>query len=133
VVNNVRQHVYKDGTEAEGCGCTNMRCRLGKGDNGSVSNDDCKTCIEEQEAVVTPSLLKKAASLTTAIVKHVKAGLPTIPDEVKQSRLEICGKCIHYDKGTCKVCGCVLAIKTDLPHEACPLPTPKWDAYKAGE
>jgi hypothetical protein len=130
VENNVqiRKHVYKDGTDAEGCGCGKMRCKLGKGVNGDVAIDDCTACIEEQEAVENPSLLQKAKSVTSAIVKHVAAGLPTIPDEVKENRLAICRGCIHYDNGTCKVCGCSLFAKCSLPKERCPLSPPKWDA-----
>jgi hypothetical protein len=131
----IRKHTYKDGTPAEGCGCGKMKCRLGKGVNGDVDLEDCKACINEQESIEKPSLLDKVASVTKAVVKHVASGLPSIPDLEKQRRLDICGKCVHNDGGTCRVCGCVLSVKTSLPNEKCPLPSPRWDVYeiKAGE
>lgn len=124
----ISNHVYRDGTAAEGCGCGKMRCKLGKGQGGNVSLDDCKACISEQEAVVTPTLLQKAKSLTTAIVKHVAAGLPVISDEAKERRLSICGGCVHNNNGTCRACGCLLSAKVALPHEQCPLNPPKWNS-----
>lgn len=126
----VRKHLFKDGTEAAGCGCGKMRCRLGRGEEGNVTLDDCKACIAEQESVEKPSLLQKAASVTKAVVKHVSSGMQNVPDNVKNGRLDICAKCIHHDNGTCKVCGCILSVKVVLPNEKCPLTTPRWDVYQ---
>jgi hypothetical protein len=44
-------------------------------------------------------------------------------DELKKQRMDICLKCEHYSKsltGMCKVCGCILHLKTALKKSKCP-------------
>lgn len=46
-----------------------------------------------------------------------------VKEEVKKQRLEICFKCEHYLEkltGMCKVCGCILPLKTALEKSKCP-------------
>lgn len=43
-------------------------------------------------------------------------------EEVYVARLNTCKKCENFNKyiGTCKLCGCVMRIKTKLPGQKCP-------------
>lgn len=46
-----------------------------------------------------------------------------VEDEVKQNRLDECGKCdrLFEPTYTCKECGCFMKIKTKFKHAKCPL------------
>ena len=39
-------------------------------------------------------------------------------------RMTICKKCVHYVKGRCSICGCILTAKTKMDTEKCPID--KW-------
>lgn len=77
----------------------------------------------EPEPIEAPGLLRKAANLATAVMRHVAAGMPTVTPEEAARRLEICGSCEFFDaaKGTCKRCGCHLSTKASWSLEACPV------------
>ena len=61
-----------------------------------------------------------------SVGKFVSAGMNMAPSEVVEERIRICHGCDHYKGGFCEICTCLLAIKTQFPHETCPLPEPKW-------
>ena len=46
-----------------------------------------------------------------------------VPEDVMQSRLDICKACPELIKLTnqCKKCGCLMHLKTKVPHATCPL------------
>ena len=50
-------------------------------------------------------------------------GSPRSPEEIAESRLEICRSCEFYRKKTnqCKKCGCFMKLKTQLEHARCPI------------
>lgn len=52
------------------------------------------------------------------------------PKEVQERRMKICKRCPHYVEvvGACKVCKCVVALKTKLSAASCP--TGRWQRYK---
>ena len=56
--------------------------------------------------------------------------LGRVETEIATQRLDICKQCPEYIKAThqCKECGCIMNLKTKLPHAACPLH--KWEAVK---
>jgi len=49
-----------------------------------------------------------------------------------EERLELCRSCEHLDKNhfdildRCKLCGCIVEVKSRIPHLHCPLDPPKW-------
>lgn len=51
-----------------------------------------------------------------------------VSDEVKAARLDICKQCPFFMKLSkqCRKCGCIMTLKTALPHASCPVG--KWDA-----
>ena len=51
-----------------------------------------------------------------------------VETSVAAERLEICKMCSEYTSTThqCKKCGCIMNLKTKLPHASCPLQ--KWQA-----
>ncbi len=66
-----------------------------------------------------PSFLRKAVSLTKAVVKHVMGGMPIAKDSGK--RLDICRGCEFYSAGNCLKCGCNVQVKTVMGLERCPV------------
>lgn len=50
---------------------------------------------------------------------------------VQEKRISICRQCDRFIKATtqCKECGCVMKLKTKLPHASCPLD--KWGVENA--
>jgi len=71
-----------------------------------------------------PGILKKAANLTKAVVKHVNN--PTIlSDADKEKRLLACRNCSYCDKAKMicshKKCGCFLSKKSGWESEDCPV------------
>lgn len=68
-----------------------------------------------------PGAVAQAASAVRAAVRHVAAGLPTVPKEEKARRLSICVTCEQYQGGRCRACGCFLALKAAMALEVCPL------------
>lgn len=73
-----------------------------------------------------PSMLQKAMSVTKAAVRSVLHGLPLVDEDEHKRRLGICRSCEHYDRGSCRICGCGLSAKTKMATEHCPLDPPKW-------
>lgn len=71
-----------------------------------------------------PTLLKKAANFTKALVKHAADGLERLPEEAYQQRLTICSTCEAFnpEKGVCRDwrCGCSLHKKAWWRSEDCP-------------
>lgn len=53
-----------------------------------------------------------------------------VETELSEQRLNICKACPKYIKAThqCKECGCIMNLKTKLPHASCPLN--KWEAVE---
>ena len=50
--------------------------------------------------------------------------------DISSSRMTICKQCPEFIKAIkqCKKCGCIMNIKTKLPHAFCPLK--KWNSIK---
>lgn len=50
-------------------------------------------------------------------------GSPRTPDEIAESRLEICRSCEFYkpSRNQCKKCGCFMKLKTKLEEARCPI------------
>ena len=71
-----------------------------------------------------PGLLRMALSAAKAMARFVGSGLQTVPAEVRKERLRICATCSHHTGLRCKLCGCFTGLKSQLPHESCPIS--KW-------
>lgn len=52
-----------------------------------------------------------------------------VPENVQQERYQICLGCEHFYSllKNCKICGCVMPLKTRLKNQSCPIK--KWDKY----
>lgn len=70
------------------------------------------------------SVLQMAFTATRSMAKFAAAGFKSVHRDQRETRLDICHHCEHYTGLRCKVCGCFVAAKTWLRHEACPLD--KW-------
>lgn len=71
-----------------------------------------------------PSLVAKAASFATAVVKHVAAGCPTRTEERQAELKAICLSCVHQqgEASKCGVCGCSnMDLKRSMRRERCPM------------
>lgn len=77
-----------------------------------------------------PSLLQKAASLASAVVRHAADGFQNVPAEEYEARLATCRKCEHYltdyhPEERCGKCGCglsgVVLAKAKWRSEKCPV------------
>ena len=133
------EHLFRDGTPAEGCGCSTMKCLLGKGNKGDVTIDDCTNCVTEagllgkELPVQPPSVYQKIKNFGKAAAVHIIKGMPTASPEQQEARLVICRECPYDNNGTCGVCGCDLKLKTKWAEQACPLSPPKWGPVKPEE
>jgi hypothetical protein len=56
--------------------------------------------------------------------------LKKVEEELSNKRLAICSSCPEYVRLThqCKKCGCIMNLKTKLPHAECPIG--KWGSVK---
>jgi tetratricopeptide (TPR) repeat protein len=79
-------------------------------------------------APVGPGILRLALSAAKAVVNYVGSGLATVSPATRQRRLDVCATCEFHTGVRCRVCGCFTAVKTWLPHEACPLD--RWPAQR---
>ena len=70
------------------------------------------------------SVLQMAFTATRSMAKFAAAGFKSVHRDQRDARLDICHSCEHYTGIRCKICGCFIAAKTWLRHEACPLD--KW-------
>jgi hypothetical protein len=72
---------------------------------------------------MTITVIRKAAKLGLAVVKHAADGFVEVSSEEKEARLEVCKNCPKFNKEfvTCGVCGCHLNIKAAWRSESCPL------------
>jgi hypothetical protein len=96
--------------------------------DGAITDD----CMQTKY----PSLWSMAKNLLGAAGRAVKNAAEikaiTVPDEVKESRLEQCRSCDKWnaDDKRCSECGCSTSVKLALAPESCPHPDgPKWGAY----
>jgi hypothetical protein len=130
-INGTTVHIFQDGTEAQGCGCSKNACQLGKGQDGHVSVDDCRQCVLARRE--TPGWLTMGKNLLVSMYKHVRAGMPEVGEEERERRLATCRGCEHYrpEQERCGQCGCFLRFKTKWAGEACPLTPPRWGASPA--
>ena len=62
----------------------------------------------------------RAASFTASMAKFAAGGFRTVSHQTYQDRFAHCLPCPHYDLGLCRLCGCWLDAKVQMPHEACP-------------
>jgi len=69
-----------------------------------------------------PPLWKQAANFVVAAVQHVADGMPTVSDEERDRRLDVCRSCSRFiaDQGRCSVCGCYMATKASWDQVQCP-------------
>jgi hypothetical protein len=112
------EHLFRDGGPAEGCGCSTMKCQLGKGDNGNVTVDQCTACVTEagllgQEIPIQPpSVYQKIKNFGRAAAVHIIKGMPRASAAQQEERLAICRSCEYHKEGICTICGCSLSLKT---------------------
>lgn len=81
-----------------------------------------------------PPLVEQAKSAAEAVGRVVAAAVRGEPirasDEEHARRLAICKACEYYRDGRCLKCGCVMAWKSRLATERCPLEPPKWNRWE---
>lgn len=68
--------------------------------------------------------VKNLSQLSGEVVKDVVTGQEIfVSEEIKQSRLEECYSCSHYEKESkrCRACGCFLDYKTSVKSATCPI------------
>lgn len=70
-----------------------------------------------------PSILRKVAKLTGAVVRHIADGATEVPAEEREKRMAICAGCDQFDaaRTVCQSCGCGLTLKARWRSENCPL------------
>ena len=67
-----------------------------------------------------PSLRRRAWNLAESLVAFVEDGMTTVTTEQYARRLMICDECEFRDGGSCRQCGCRLAIKARGRAFQCP-------------
>jgi hypothetical protein len=79
---------------------------------------------------MNPTLAEKLRNVAQSARTWVVAGMPIVPKEVYVRRLDRCSVCPFNDRGTCRLCGCVLEIKAWAATEGCPDIHPAWGPEK---
>jgi rRNA maturation protein Nop10 len=61
----------------------------------------------------------------------LRTDIEHVPDDIQNARLKACHSCEMYIKvpGVCIKCGCLMNLKTKLPHAYCPID--KWGKYSS--
>ena len=81
---------------------------------------------------IPPSFGNRFSSLVRALVRWVKAGLPTVDSARYLRRRVSCFRCVNWEgdgwfgTGRCRLCGCATSIKLRLATEKCPAVPPRW-------
>lgn len=104
----------------------NLRQFEAGGSGLAPANDSLGVPAAPGPAPAGPGILRMALTAAKAVANYLGSGLATVPSETRERRLQVCGTCEFHTGVRCRVCGCLTAVKTWLPHEACPLD--KWPA-----
>lgn len=81
----------------------------------------------EQARVTASELTTQIAEQMSTTVQNVKAvvntAIPTVTEENRNKRFEICKACPEFMELTsqCKKCGCFMKVKTALESAKCPM------------
>lgn len=78
-----------------------------------------------------PGLLKKGKNFLSSLAGHVRKGLPVVPTEEYDRRMDICKACDFFLGGSCTKCGCGMKIKARWAGSSCPVG--KWTPGPVGE
>lgn len=77
-----------------------------------------------------PGLVERSLAFMRSLRRHLRAGFPTVSDEVYERRLSVCRGCEFFHNDRCAKCGCGLTgavvAKLRWARESCPLTPPKW-------
>lgn len=73
-----------------------------------------------------PSLVEKALNFTAAMMGAAVDGFKLVDEEERNRRLAICGACPNFEGGKCKLCSCLMSLKTRLNSSHCPDTPPRW-------
>jgi len=68
--------------------------------------------------------VKNLSKLAGDVARDVATGEEVfVSEEIKQSRLELCYSCSHYEEDSkrCRACGCFLDYKTSVKSATCPI------------
>lgn len=88
---------------------------------------NCRQCPFTQETA-KPRLLQMGQSATSAAIGFLTSGGKILGRDERGARLATCNGCSSLKGPQCIECGCLVAIKTWLPKERCPLD--KWPKLK---
>ena len=75
-----------------------------------------------------PSVFKQAKNFARSAVRHIADGGQSVPENLKNARLEICSGCDKLSGDRCSACGCMVSIKAAWASEECPIG--KWERYE---
>jgi hypothetical protein len=66
------------------------------------------------------------AIFSKSMTNWAKAGLPMVPSQARENRLQACSTCPHKKNFWCKLCKCVCYLKTAIATEKCPDNPARW-------
>ena len=117
------EHFKNNRCEFSTCGCSeNYDQRYANILN--IVGANCPAKKWGQETIndeLEPSFLEKAKSAASAVISHVETGLTKVSTEVQKERLAKCGPCRFRKGANCQKCGCILALKTEMSSQSCPI------------
>jgi hypothetical protein len=82
----------------------------------------------EPEKQKMPSVFKQAKNFARSAARHIADGGQSVPENLKNARLEICSGCDKLSGDKCSECGCLVSIKAAWASEECPIG--KWERYE---
>lgn len=87
----------------------------------------CKGCREEYKVT--------EAQISRILASSMFNPENSVPDEVYQQRLQLCGSCPKLQDGvTCVACGCIIPVIARLKARSCPLPGGgMWGSYTGNQ
>lgn len=121
--------------------CSNCLIPFDETCNGQTNRRLCELTDSTSEIynasyiklLAAPSVMDKIKGVVSAAVNYVAQGLPNLPDEEFEKRMDICRSCSSYDgeANKCTLCGCFLEIKARAGSSECPLGL--WPVYKTSK
>jgi len=85
---------------------------------------------------------QKSLGIAAIKVMQSAAGIGLAPEAIIRDRRRICAQCEHAlivkvgglsVPATCKICGCIISLKTRLAAESCPADPPRWNRFSDAE
>lgn len=90
-------------------------------ENIELCVDEEQKCVDEADMPTAMEMAKNLMKDGGNILSNAIKGNPTlVPDEVRESRWDICLTCPMLQNNRCSACGCFMKVKVSFHTSKCP-------------